>query len=288
VAERSGVTDYLTRGELLASGLTSRGITAAVRAGELIRARCDRYVPPTTADAVVRAVRVGGRLTCLSLLQLWGVFVLSSDALHVHVAPNAGRLRSPHDRRRRLEHRSRRGVHLHWTPLHDPPGQGTTVGVIDALVHAVRCQAPRAAVATLDSAVRVGIVLAQELDEVFDVLPSRYRVLRSLMDPRVESGPESLVGLMLRTVGCRYEPQVVVPGVGRVDFVVEGWLVIECDSEAHHGDAAAYERDRYRDAIVAALGFVPLRLTARVIMYQPDVALAAIRGLLAHHSLAQR
>ncbi|MFJ6652133.1 endonuclease domain-containing protein [Microbacterium sp. NPDC091313] len=173
-------------------------------------------------------------------------------------------------------------MRLHWSPLHDPPGQSAAVSVIDALVHAIRCQAPRAAVATLDSAVRTGIVLGFELDEVFALLPARYRVLRSLMDPRVESGPETLVGLMLRSLGCRYEPQVVIDGIGRVDFVVDGWLVLECDSVAHHGDASAYERDRYRDAQLAARGYVTLRLTARVIMFEPETAIAAIRGLLRH------
>ena len=33
--------------------------------------------------------------------------------------------------------------------------------------------------------------------------------------------------LMLRGLGCQIEVQVVIPGVGRVDFVVDGWLIVE-------------------------------------------------------------
>jgi hypothetical protein len=42
------------------------------------------------------------------------------------------------------------------------------------------------------------------------------------------AGAETLVRLMLRTVGARFEPQVEVPGVGRVDVLVDGWLIVEC------------------------------------------------------------
>lgn len=273
------MVDFLTRGQLLASGLTSRGITAAVRAGALIRCRRDHYLTPDAPDELVRAVRVGGRLTCLSLLRSCGVFVQTVGPLHVHVPPNSARLRSPHDRRRTLAS-APRGVRVHWTPLLRPPSQSTTVSAVDALIHAVLCQPPRAAVATLDSALRCGVVAARDLDAIFGGLPRRYRVLRRLMDPRVESGPETLVGLMLRGIGCSYVPQVRFPGIGGVDFVVDGWLVIECDSAAHHGTWAQHERDRRRDAQLATLGYHSLRLTARVIMDEPELALAAIRALV--------
>ena len=84
---------YTTRAELLAQGYTRRSIQAAVRRGDLIHVRRDRYLAPEANDLLVRAVRVGGRLTCLSLLALLGVFVLRNQLLHVHVWPMASRLR---------------------------------------------------------------------------------------------------------------------------------------------------------------------------------------------------
>lgn len=271
---------FRTRADLRATGYKARTITAAVRSGALIRGRRDHYLDSGTHDEIVRAVRVGGRLTCLSLLKMLGVFVLVCDTLHVHVPTQATRLRSPHDRRTRLQPRKRVGVTLHWTPLHEPVHQNTCVGIIDTFVHALRCQAPRAAVASLDSALRLGVLSMQQLGELFDVLPAKYRMLRGLVDPRSESGPESFVRLMLRGLGVEFRAQVDFDGVGRVDFLVEGWLVIECDSEEFHGTWGERERDLRRDALLAARGYRTLRLSARVIMYEPEVALAAIRGLV--------
>jgi len=48
--------------------------------------------------------------------------------------------------------------------------------------------------------------------------------LRTLLDARAESGSESLMRLVLRSLGCAFEPQVTIPEVGRVDFLVEGLM----------------------------------------------------------------
>lgn len=237
---------------------------------------------PSTPDVIVRAARVGGRLTCLSLLVLLGVFVLRTDMLHVHMSRSASRMRSPHSRRARLEPRSRRGVRLHWVPLIDDVGRDSTcVSVVDALAHAVLCQAPRAAIATLDSALHLGYVTSVEIGEVFRALPAKYRALQPLLDGRAESGPETLMRLLLRGLGCRIELQVDFDGVGRVDLVVDGWLVIECDSKEFHQDWEQQMRDRDRDLALAALGFVTLRVTASQIVYRQDEVMEAIKGLLA-------
>ena len=185
--------------QLRAEGLTRARIGTATRLGYLIRARRGFYVEPTTPDTVVRAVRVGGRLTCLSLLALMGVFVLRNDKVHVHLLRTASRMRSPHSRRVRLESRRTRGVRLHWLPLiGEVPREATCVAVIDALAHAVLCQAPRAAIATIDSALHLGHVTEAGLADVFRALPAKYEVLRALVDGNAESGPETLMRLMLR------------------------------------------------------------------------------------------
>jgi hypothetical protein len=268
--------------QLRAEGLTRARISTAVRSGYLIRPRRGFYVAATTPDIVVRSVRVGGRLTCLSLLALMGVFVLRSDKIHVHMLRTASRMRSPHSRKVRLESRRERGVRLHWLPLiDDVPAESTCVTVVDALAHAVLCQAPRAAIATLDSALHLGHVTEAGLAEVFRALPAKYAVLRALVDGRAESGPETLMRLMVRALGCDVELQVDFDGVGRVDLVVDGWLVIECDSKEFHESWDQQVRDRNRDLALAARGFHTLRLTAGQIMYRDDEVLAAVKGLLA-------
>lgn len=275
--------DILSRAALLAEGFTSRMITDAVQSKTLVRARRDNYLPAGAADDVIRAVRVGGRLTCLSLLELLGVFVLANGRLHVHVPENAARLRSPHDRRRRLESRAERGVLLHWRRLSVDPGPSACATIVDALAHAVRCQTPRAAVATLDSALRLGLIMRWQLADVFRELPRRYAVIMSLVDPTAESGPESLMRLMLRGLADGVEAQVEIDGVGRVDFVVNGWLIVECDSVEFHVSREQFEADRERDLKAAMRGFTTFRPTANMIMYRPDEVIAALRALLSAH-----
>jgi len=155
-----------------------------------------------------------------------------------------------------------------------------SVDVFDALLDAVRCQDPRAAVATLDSALHRGLLRTDELDEFFGALPRRYRRLRGLLDSRSESGPETLVRLMLRSLGCSFDLQVSIVGTGRVDIVVDGWLIVECDSREFHSDWASQKEDRRRDLAAAKLGYTTIRFVAEDIMWRPDVVLAALRGLV--------
>ncbi len=273
--------DFLHRSDLVRDGFRRADIDAALALGYLVRARRDHYLPGDTAEAIIRAVRVGGRLTCLSLLSMLSVFVLRHGSLHVHLPRNASRLRSPHDRRRALSSRTRRGVRLHWLPLMIPPGQSACVSILDALAHSVLCQAPRAAVATLDSALHQGLVRMDEVADMFHALPAKYRVILPLLDPRSESGPETIMRLMLRALGCEVRVQVAFDGIGRVDLVVDGWLVIECDSQEFHSGWESQERDRRRDILLAARGYTTLRPTAKMIMDEPELVLAAVKRMLA-------
>lgn len=197
------------------------------------------------------------------------MFVLEGGTLHVHLHRN-----------RNTSSSVARRVRRHWGRLHRAPHPAAVaVEFFDALVAAIRCQPPRAAIATLDSALNLGLLDRDDLDEVFSAMPRRYRVLRELLDPRAESGPETLVRLMLRMLGVDFAVQVTIAGVGRVDFVVDGWLIIECDSNAHHSSWDAQRRDRRRDQRAAALGYVTYRPIAEDIMWQPDSVLAALVGL---------
>ena len=272
--------DYLTRAELFAQGLTRSLIVEALRAGRLVHVRRDRYLLPGADDAFVRAVRVGGRLTCLSYLGMLEVFVLENHDLHVHVRPTASRLRSPRDRRKRISPARRRGVRLHWTDLMDDCGQASATGLVDALALAVRCQQPTSAIATLDSALNKGLIADADLARIFKALPTRFRVLEAFLDRRAESGPETLVRLMARRLGCDIRLQVEFVEIGRVDLLLDGWLVVECDGKPFHEEWSAQLRDHRRDMALAARGYATLRLPASDIMYRPDEVFAALRGLI--------
>ena len=266
---------FFRRSDLLDDGWTDRSLKAAVRDGRLLRARAGVYLAADTPRDIVDACRLGGRLACTSALALFGIFVLDTGQLHVHLAANSSRLR-----------RLARPVRRHWAGLHRTPHpQSACVELLDALVQAVRCQPVRAAVATLDSALNTGAFDPDDLDELFRALPCRYAVIRRLLDPRCQSGPETLMRLMLRSAGLRFQVQVPIPGIGVVDFLVEGWLIIECDSRAHHSTWDAQRRDRRRDQRAAELGYATYRPIAEDIMWNPEAVLAALRGLLSRRPL---
>jgi very-short-patch-repair endonuclease len=58
-------------------------------------------------------------------------------------------------------------------------------------------------------------------------------------------------------------------------------VLIELDGFAFHGDRAAFERDRDRDVIAAADGWLVLRFTWRQVGEQPGEVIARIRAVLA-------
>ncbi|GAA3205113.1 type IV toxin-antitoxin system AbiEi family antitoxin domain-containing protein [Microbacterium terregens] len=265
-----GATGAITYAELRRQGATRRQIDAAVEAGRLIRVRKGTYVMGGCPSPVLAAARQGARLDCLSLLALLKVFVLRSGSLHLHMTYGSTRIPPRSDR-----------IVRHWRPT-AAESQALIAPVVEALAQACRCQPPRAAIATLDSAWHLGLVDEEGIAEVFRLLPRRFQVLRGFLEPRAESGPESLMRLLLRAQGWSVDVQVVIDGVGRVDLVVDGWLIIECDSEEFHGGWDAAKRDRRRDLAAAARGYVTLRPIAEDIMHNPDQVLAAVRAAVEH------
>ncbi|KAA9111287.1 endonuclease domain-containing protein [Microbacterium rhizomatis] len=265
--------------ELRASGVTRSGIDKALENGQLIRARRNVYVSADVSPNVVKAQTVGGRVTCLTALQELGVFVLRNSRLHVQVERYDGRLRSPHSRRRSLATVRDQAVTVHWSTIDAPEGTHITP-VIYALAHAALCQEPRATIASIDSALNKGVLASEELERLFGMLPARFGALRPLVDGRAEAGSETFARLLLRAFGRRVDVQKTIAGVGRVDLVIDGWLVVECDSRAFHQGWERQEADRERDLALAARGYVVIRPTANLVFHRPEVLIAAIRGLL--------
>lgn len=260
----------VTRAELRGQGMTSRDIAAALHAGHLVRPWKNAYLRSDVDESCRRAVAAGGRLACVSELIRWGVFVLDHSALHIAVVRTSSRL---------PDHS---GVRRHWT-LTSPEGWAS-VGIVDALVQAMVCQPVRAAIATLDSALNLGLIDRDQLHAVLVSLPRRLRIVRRLIDARAESGAKTFMRLILRTLGCAFGVQVVIATVGRVDFVVDGWLIIECDSKAHHASWEQQREDRRRDQAAATLGFATYRPIAEDIFWHAETVVAALRGLLALRS----
>ena len=259
-----------SRADLVASGMTSRDIVRAVEGGRLRRLRRDRYAIEPVSAEVAEAVRIGGRLSCVSLLVEIGVFVHRRGVLHVHVRPGSSRVRPP---------RSKHTL-LHWNTWSGDPEPLHAASLGDALMQAVRCQHPRAAVATLDSILHHGLMTGEEVARVFERLPVRFRILLTLVDSSAESGPETFMRLILRTLGIAYETQVAIDGVGRVDFLVEGWLIIECDSREFHEGWEKQVDDRRRDLAAATKGYITIRPLASDILRRDSALREAVDAVV--------
>jgi very-short-patch-repair endonuclease len=250
-------------------GWSKRRIARAVTEGALISVRRGVYMHAAASGDCVLAARAAGRLGCVSVLRSRGVFVLRSDEIHLHFERGTRKCAAA------------RGANVwHWKPLlRTPHPRATAVHLIDAIAQVVECQAPRAAIATIDSALHLRLIDEDDLDEIFTRVSPRRRVLRRFVDGRAESGTETLVRLIALMLGFEVESQRKFPGVGRVDLVLDGWLVVECDSAQFHSGWEAQKRDRRRDVALAALGLVSLHIIAEDILYHPERVIESLRRI---------
>ncbi len=146
---------------------------------------------------------------------------------------------------------------MHWTD--NRCGNRLTVELDVAILDTLACIPVDVAVAAADSAFRRSGALRRRWNGVIAAAPERARQALGFVDGICESGTETL--FWLRTQPLSIRRQVVVPGVGRVDFLVGERLVVEVDGAAYHAGTAQFERDRARDAALSTRGFRVLRFS---------------------------
>lgn len=267
---------------LVGAGATWRSLKAAVEGGHLIRVRRGHYALPQTDRHIIEAARVGGKLGCISAAAHAGIFVFDNSLTHIHVEPTSSRLRAPHDRFHRLGDENKDGVTLHWSQLRNgTDANDYSIGLTDALTQVLRCQEPRFAVASLDSALHQSLILPQDIPGIFSQLPQDLQWLRTRIDARADTGQETVLRFILIDAGFEFEFQATILGAGRVDALVEGCVVVEADSRQYHDGWDAHARDRTRDCELAMQGYMTYRALYRDIMFRPDRVVNAIAGLLA-------
>ena len=259
-----------TTAELAADGAGRGLVRSAVRRGLVTDLGRGAVALPGTDPDLVAAVRTRSWLTCTSALVRWGVPVL--------VAPAVPHLASA---RHRAEPR------ISWHRLRDPvprdrgPDPRTrSLDPVTAVAHATRCLPRRDALVVVDAALRQRLVTRGELRAAVSRWdPGGAGWVLDHADDRAESVLESVLRFLLLQAGLRcFEPQVRLPGVGRVDLLLEGWLVLEADGRAHHSDRADFLRDRDRLAGAGAGGHVTLRFGYEDLVNRPDRVVKVIRA----------
>lgn len=81
-------------------------------------------------------------------------------------------------------------------------------------------------------------------------------------------------------MGIQSQIQVTIPGVGRVDGLVDGRLIWEADSRLAHDGWQLHVRDRDRDIDAARQGFVTLRPAYNRTMFATADVVDAVQRLL--------
>ncbi|MGR2753934.1 DUF559 domain-containing protein [Agromyces arachidis] len=275
VAALGGVA---TRDQILGEGVRGVEVSRAVRAGELVRVRRAHYALPDARRDALTAVRVGGRLGCVSALGSYGVWTMAASAVHVTLPANAARLRT----NRALvaadepltSDRARLEVELHWTDIPFCARMGELawrVPVERALAGIARCRPHGEVAAAFESAVQLGLLTLESARRLVGAsVPERMPPIA--LGGRDGSGVETLLAIELRALGVPFVQQVPFDGVGFVDFLVDGRLAVETDGYAHHSDRAAFARDRRRDEALLRRGIPTLRLTAADVIADPKAA----------------
>jgi len=252
-----------TTAQLIAGGFTKHAIARAVSRRDLERAHRGVFVDPQLPGDVRQAVRVGGRLTCVSAARLHGLRVLhESPVLHVGVSPHATRLRG-------LEAASYgggrgAGLRLHWNlpASHAGSAASPIAGIEDCLVDLLGCLPELDALCTLDSARETveWMSLPPLLDHagfgrVLARLPANLRLVAGRSITGSQSVGETVARERFRQAGIRARAQVSLPGGAWADLLIGDRLVFEVDGEAPHSRPGAFDRDRARWAWLKAIGY---------------------------------
>jgi hypothetical protein len=130
----------LSRSELRQLGYSGKKITRAVREGTVLRVRRDHYLLTAEHRSLISAVRVGGRMTCVSAIGALSpdAFVFDGAHVHVHVERGGSRLRSPGGSSSRWSKRTANGVRVTWGDHTELPASRHAVAVVDAIRAMIR------------------------------------------------------------------------------------------------------------------------------------------------------
>lgn len=276
--------------DLRSAGFSVREIARSVASGSIERARIGHYVAPELPSTVKQAVRVGGRLTCVSAAEAMGLRILSpSRSLHVEVREHESRLRSPAHptNRMRAKHARARDapVILHWTT--EIQGSGVLPPIDQVLAQLAVCIDPLDAVCVFDAAReslpwtgRPPHIGQAEFSRLLAGLPAPARRLALRSSTLSNAIGETVARIRLADAGIAARPQAPMPGGFWADLLIGDRLVFECFGHAVHSEAEAFEEDHARLAWLRVCGYTVLTFTHRQIVHDWPAVLATVRAVM--------
>lgn len=269
---------FSTTEELRAAGFTIGSVRAAIERGHIERVIRGWYCDQGADRDAVRAMRLGGRATCVSSLRIHGAWSPPDAGLHIGFPSHAS------GRRAAIRGLPPRAV-THWHPKEGGTGSAYPVAPVElAVADLLTCQPPYYSIAVLDSLLHRRIVGRNRLESMILAGPRRTRFLADQLEPRSEEGIESVVRFRLAAAGIRCTVQVVVRSGTRVDLLLDDWLVLEIDGRGTHALKATFTRDRVRSARMIREGRIVLQVAYATVIYDWPFVQDTVQAVIRQHA----
>ena len=236
------------------AGFSDRHIRVAVGSGQIRRLRHGVVALPGAAPDLVSAVLANGLLSCGSATthhRLWRLH--EPAALHLL-----------------CRHGAAKDVVVHRETVvpHDVPWP--VAGLTDVLLHGLRCLPEVEAAIMVESALLQGrTTLAYLSGHLPGNRNGAARRVLDLVDGTAGSPIEVVARLLFRSEGIFVQTQVDLPGIGIVDFLLEGFLIVELDGETHL-QPRQVKKDRLRNNASTLDGYAVLRYGYAQVVYNPQ------------------
>ncbi|MFF2841519.1 DUF559 domain-containing protein [Paenarthrobacter sp. NPDC057981] len=222
-------------------------------------------LPSADTEFVVALVN-NGLLTCASAAVRYGLWLKDKPGrLHLATKHNRGR-----------------GFIRHGGPRLGPELHVPVASLEDTVIHALTCLPEVDAIAVAQSAIKNRGVSRDVLEgELRANYFGNARKRLRMADGLSESVPEISARLLFESEGLSFRRQVRISGVGRVDTLIDGWLIVEVNGYQFHSSRDAWRKDMARLNAAQARGFNILSFAPEQIWSSPDDVMEQIRGFLA-------
>ena len=264
-ARQQGV---VTTRQLAAAGIGPNALAHRVATGRLARLHRGVYrVGPVTAPygrEMAAVLATGGALSHHTAAALWGFR-----------PPHDG---DPHVTVQGKDARARRGLRVHRSAsLNAAVHLGLPLTTAARTLHDL---APLLSQAELDRAVEEALIRGLATPDELTTRPALRRA--TIEEPQItRSEAERRLRRLIKAARLpRAVTNVRVAGWEVDAFWPAHRLVVEVDGFAYHGNRAAFERDRRKDAALVAAGYRVIRITWRQLVDEPHVVVALLARLL--------
>jgi very-short-patch-repair endonuclease len=264
LARRGGVARLA---HLRRAGFSRSQIAGAIDAGLMLHERHGVYRLPEARPEFVRAFEANAAVTCLSAASFYSLWTIKAPE-NLHLAACHRRLPE-------------------GLPAHRFSGNVTALlppvlPLKDVLVHALQCLPELEALVMVECAYNRG---ETDPDFLRRLLPGQRngaaRAVLNLVERGSDSLLETVARVLFRRHGFEVRTQVYLDGIGYVDFLVNGCLIVEIDGVGFHFNKPQFKKDIRRNNVGAAQGYRVLRYLYEDVLHRPEEMLAQIRLALA-------